>query len=234
VAVLAQVLTAGSSAGVTGNRSAAMALLGAALIALAIAASLIAHGLVRAAVASVTTASLVFWLVKQGQASRERRRRAVRDELLYALALQLPGDWYLLSDLTLSPSWGVTINVWAVVVAPGGVAVLHTCDAAGEVHPMGHVWLVRQGRTARVIPSPAAICWGAAEALKECMPFEGVSVRPAVVLTDTASIYYPVRTGAPVVGAPHAAGAIRQLLAGNRLAPSDVARLAADLCRFYR
>jgi hypothetical protein len=183
--------------------------------------------------AAAATGSMVFCVAQQAQAAQVRRRARMSDGLAYSLAAQLPGDWYVLSDLVLQPSWGVRIHIWAVVVAGGGVAVLHPCGEAGDLYPMGHVWMVGRGRTGRVIPSPAGVCWGAAEALKEFVPFAGIPISPLVVLTDLSSVYHPAGAGAPVVGAPHVAAALQRMLAGQILPPADLARLAADLCRYH-
>lgn len=165
-------------------------------------------------------------------AGRSRRRAEAELELLGRLAAGLPHPWYLLSGLTLPGSWGSSVRIWAVVAGPGGLAVLQPFGESGEIMPCGDVWIAGKGRSRRAAPSPATQACLGAEALLEAVGDPAVPVIPVVVLTNLKSIYHPARTGALVVGAPHAVDAVRRCLSPRRLTPAAVARLAAGLCQF--
>lgn len=234
MAALALVLTTARSAKDDGRPGLGLALLAAAGSFGAAGAAVYGQGLaLRLTGGSLAAAFLTFALVKLWEYRTLQNRIEDGMQLLQSLAAQLPDGWYLLNDLRLQPAWGEPVQVPAVVLGPGGVAVLHLCRDEGHLIPFGGVWMAGQGADVRAIPSPAAQAVAAADALRETLGQPGLPVWPVVVLCDLNSVYHPKETGAIVVGAPHAAGAIRRCLAEPVINRRDVFGIAARLSQFH-
>lgn len=234
VAPLALVLTTARSARDDGRPGLGLALLAAAGSLGGAGAALFAQGLgLRLAGGSLAAAFLALALIKLWEYRTHQNRVEDSMQLLQSLAAQLPEGWYVLNDLWLKPAWGEPVQVPAVVLGPGGIAVLHLCHDEGHLIPIGHVWMVGQGAEVRAVPSPAAQCAAAADALREALGQPGLPVKPVVVLCDLRSVYHPKETGAVVVGAPHAGEAIRRCLGETVIERRDVFGLAARLSQFH-
>lgn len=169
------------------------------------------------------------------QAGLHRRRAEGEQAVLQALAAGLPAHWYILSDLHISVTAGEPEEVCMLVVSPGGIVVIRTCSEGGDLVPAGSVWMVGQGRSARMIASPAAACQAVAEALRDRLTNPDLlPVIPLVVLTAPNGTYYPSRSGAHVVGVPHVAAAVARCGSGQAISFQAAHRLAMDLCQLYR
>lgn len=232
---MARVLT--SLQGLTGRtrRSAGLAVAGAGGLLLAVRWAWTGTGLAQMAGAALATGLTLLCCSQLLQALRSWRQARREGWLLSGLAYHLPASWYLLADIYLPAMTGERLPIWAVAIAPGGLAVIHLCSEQGEFFPAGPVWVVERGRVNRVIPSPAQHCARAATVLREVLGLPSyVPVWPLVVLTDPGGIYHPVRSDALVVGAPHLAAAIMRCAQQPVLHPREVLRVAADLARYHQ
>lgn len=233
MAVLALVLTTAPLAGEQVRRGLGLALMaGAGSLVSAVVAAASSWPAVRLPAGTMAAAFLVLALVKVSEYCVHRRRDANSQYLLQSLAGQLPEGWYLLGDLRLTDLTGEPLHAWGVVLGPGGLAVLQLCTDEGHLIPFGHVWMAGRGAEIHTIPSPAAHCAQVAEAIRARVGHAGLPVWPVVVLADLHSVYHPKQTGALVVGAPHAAPAIRRCLEAQALAPGAVLSLATKLSHF--
>jgi hypothetical protein len=180
-------------------------------------------------------AAFAFFAVAQLARAGRRRLQARREQHLFmGLHMVLPRDWYLLGDLQLPSATGDRVSAWAVVAAPGGLVVIQMCSEHGHFFPAGPVWVVEQGRSARVIPSPAHQAFQAATAVRDLLILDPeVPVWPLVVLTDPRGVYHPVRNGGLVVGAPHLPEAAIRCGQGQALQPGQLLQAAADLTRYH-
>lgn len=190
-------------------------------------------GVARLVAASLATGLFVLWLVESLEAAYFRQRASAERQLLRGLVARLPDRWYVLGDLELEPSWLEPVRVWAVVVGPGGLAVVQPCTEQGELTPHGHLWMVSRGGAVRTIPSPAAEAGTAAEALREILGVDLIPVVPVVALTDINSVFHQGETGAQVVGGPHLADGLQRRLGAARHV-WDGLQLAAYLSRYHR
>jgi hypothetical protein len=232
VADVAQLVNAAGTAGPAARRALGLALAGAGVCGVAVGAALATTGAVQVAWLAVAAAGLLGAAV-MAEKGRTIRQNDLKLKLLLALlASRLPRTWYLLGDLTVAPAWGEPVPIWAVAVGPGGLVVVEPCTATGEIVPCGTVWLTGRPGRLRPVPSPAVRCQLAAEALRSVAGQPDLPVQPMVVLTDLNSVYHPAETGALVVGAPHAAGAIRQCLAGQVLPAGAILQVVSQLSSF--
>ncbi|MDF2626926.1 MAG: hypothetical protein K0R39_757 [Symbiobacteriaceae bacterium] len=215
------------------RRAQGAALLAGAGMVAAVAVAVASPGLLRLVGAVAATALLVLALAKLLDADRFQQQARAEARLLGALVAQLPPHWYVLGDLEIEPSWLEPVQVWAVVVGPGGVAVIQPCGEEGALTPFGHIWMVERRGKVRSIPSPAAQACTALEALREVLGTEQIPIIPVVVLTDMQSIFHQVETGADVVGLPHAAAGLRSKLGGKQQI-WDPLQLAAFLTHYHR
>ncbi|HYF77398.1 MAG TPA: NERD domain-containing protein [Symbiobacteriaceae bacterium] len=233
MAVLAQLLTSTRRAGDRARRAQGAALLAGAGVVAAAGVAVAFPGVVRPICACAATALLVFALVKLLEADGCQRQAKAEARLLGALVAQLPQRWYVLGDLEIEPSWLEPVQIWAVVVGPGGVAVVHPCAEEGDLTPFGHIWMVERRGRVRTIPSPAAQACTEVEALREVLGTEQIPIVPVVVLTDVQSLFHQAETGADVVGIPHAAAGLRYKLDGDQQI-WDPLQLAAFLTHYHR
>lgn len=215
------------------RRETGMALLGAAGLTLTAGAAALFPGLPRLFAVPAAAVLLLFVLAKLLQADEYRQKARREDQLLSRLVAHLPDRWYVLGDLQVEPSWQEPVQIWAVVVGPGGLAVIQPCAEAGTVTPFGHLWMVERSGRVRTIPSPAAQASTAVEALREVLGTETISVEPVVALTDLNSVFHKAETGAHVVGAPKLAAGLQRRLGGRRQV-WDPLQLAAYLTHYHR
>lgn len=232
VVVLAHLMTTTHRTGDLARRSAGLAVIAAAGLVAAVGVAVAQPGLLRLVGAASGTVFLLLFLAKWSEAYDLRRREQTEVDLIRRLAAGLPEQWYVLADLELEPSWLEPVRIWAVVVGPGGVAVVQPCAEEGDLTPYGHIWMVGRGRRVRAIASPAAAACTAAEALSEVIGSEVIPVVPVVALTNLDSVFHKAETGALVVGAPHLAeGLQRRLGVGQRI--WDSLHLAAFLSHYH-
>lgn len=230
---LAHLLTAPRRAGDRARRAQGAALLAGAGAVTAVGLAAAFPGPARLAGAAAATALLVLALAKLLRADRLQRQARAEARLLGTLVAQLPQRWYVVGDLEIEPSWLEPVQVWAVVVGPGGVAVIHPCGEEGELTPFGHIWMVEQRGRVRTIPSPAAQACTAVEALREVIGTEQIPILPVVVLMEMQSVFHQTETGAEVVGMPHAVAGLRYQL-GRSQQIWDPLQLAAFLTHYHR
>jgi hypothetical protein len=190
-------------------------------------------GVMRLVSACAVTALLMLAVAKLLEADGYQRQARAEARLLGALVAQLPQRWYVLGDLRIEPSWLEPVHIWAVVVGPGGVAVVHPCAEEGDLTPFGHVWMVERRGRVRTIPSPAAQACTQVEALREVLGTEQIPIVPVVVLTDVQSLFHQMETGADVVGLPHVAPGLCHKLCGDQRV-WDPLQLAAFLTHYHR
>ena len=229
---LAQLLTGPNGTGNKARKAAGLALVSASVLLAGVAGAATGQGLLRIAAATGAAAAGLAMLVKALEALALRNQELMEDALIEQLVRHLPPTWYLLGGLRVPSPWGEVVEAWAVVVAPGGVVVIQPCAEAGELIPYGHVWLVRQGARARMVPSPTVRCCEVAEALRDLLGDHVPVVEALVVLTDLQSTYQPTVSAATVVGAPHLPAAVLTTLGPRSLAGGGAFDVAAYLCQY--
>lgn len=233
MAALAQLLTTTRRAGDRARRARGAALLAGAGTVASVGVAIAFPGAARLVGAAAATALLALALAKLLDADGHQRRARAETRLLGALVAQLPQRWYVLGDLEIEPSWLEPVQIWAVVVGPGGVAVVHPCAEEGDLTPFGHIWMVERRGQVRTIPSPAAQACTEVEALREALGTEQIPIIPVVVLTDVQSLFHQAETGAEVVGMPHVVAGLRHKLSGDQRI-WDPLQLAAFLTHYHR
>lgn len=229
---LAQLLTSPNGTGSKARKAAGLALVSASVLLAGIAGAAAGQGLLRVAAATGAVAASLAMLLQGLEALALRNRELMEEALTEQLVRHLPPTWYVLGGLRLPAPWGEVVEAWAVVVAPGGVAVIQPFAEAGELIPYGHVWLVRRGKYTRMLPSPAAQCCEVAEAMRDLLGDHVPVIKPLVVLTDLQSTYQPTVSAATVVGAPHLPAAVLMTLGPGSLAGGSGFDVAAYLCQY--
>lgn len=229
---LAQLLTGPNGSGNRARKAAGLALVSASVLLAAVAGAVASQGLLRIAATVGAAAAGLAMLVKALEALVLRNQEQIEETLMEQLVQHLPPSWYLLGGLRLPSPWGEVVEAWAVVVAPGGLAIIHPFAGAGELIPYGHVWLIRQGKRTRMVPSPAAQCCEVAEALRDLLGDHVPLIKPLVVLTDLQSTYQPTASAATVVGAPHLPAAVLTTLGPGSLSGASAFDVAAYLSQY--
>lgn len=217
------------------RRAAGTAALGAAGALLGLAGAAAATGLAQAVLIGLVAPSLLLAGTQAQQAVAYRREAALEEEILSELAMALPPDWYLLSDLHLPSSWGEQVPVRGLLVGPGGLVVVEPCTAGGQIHPAGGVWVATRAGRPRVIPSPINRCRAAAEAVREAVgDRRSLPLHMVVALADETAVYHPIQSEVAVVGGMHLARALLRMGQGALLSRQERFQLALDFGQFYR